>query len=72
MKKGYLQKFWNGGHLEEEEMEDIEIHGCMKLTTGTREKQTNNIELIDRKEQRKKIKLQTQKDVNIDTLSVNK
>ena len=30
MKKGYLEKFWNGIHLEEEEKEDLEIHGCKK------------------------------------------
>jgi hypothetical protein len=32
MKKGYLKKFWNGFHLEEEEeeeeKEDLKIRGC--------------------------------------------
>ena len=27
-KKGNLEKFWNGVHLEEEEKEDLEIRGC--------------------------------------------
>ena len=32
MKKGYLEKFWNGVHLEEEEeKEDLEIQGYRKL-----------------------------------------
>jgi hypothetical protein len=31
MKKGYLNKLWNGVHLEEEEKEDLEIRGCRKL-----------------------------------------
>ena len=26
-KKGSLEKFWNGIHLEEEEKKDLEIHG---------------------------------------------
>ena len=38
MKKGYLEKFWNGVHLgeeeeeeeEEEEKEDVKIRGCRK------------------------------------------
>ena len=30
MKKDYLQKFWNGVHLEEER-EDLLIGGCRKL-----------------------------------------
>ena len=30
MKKGYLEKFWNGVRLEEEEREDLEIRGCWK------------------------------------------
>ena len=37
MKKSYLEKFWNGVHLEEEEeeeeeeeKEDLEIRGCKK------------------------------------------
>ena len=30
MKKRYLEEFWNGVHLEQEEKEDLEIHGCKK------------------------------------------
>ena len=30
MKKGYLDKFWNDVHLEEEEKEDLKIHGWRK------------------------------------------
>ena len=30
MKKGYLEKFRNGVHLEEEEKEDLEIRGFRK------------------------------------------
>ena len=31
MKKGFLGKFWNGAHLEDEEGEDLEIRGCRRL-----------------------------------------
>ena len=34
MKKGYLETFWNDIHLEEEEMEDLEILGCRRLQRG--------------------------------------
>ena len=30
MKNGYLEKFWNGAHLEEQEKEYLEIRGWMK------------------------------------------
>ena len=30
-KKGDLQKFWNYAHLENKEMEDLEIRGFRKL-----------------------------------------
>ena len=30
-KKGSLGEFWNGAHLEDEEREDLEIRGCMRL-----------------------------------------
>jgi hypothetical protein len=30
MKKGYLEKFWNYLHLQEEEKEDLEIRECRK------------------------------------------
>jgi hypothetical protein len=30
-KKGYLEKFRNGDHLQEEEKEDLNIRGCKKL-----------------------------------------
>ena len=31
MKKGSLDKFWNGVQQVEEEKEDLEIRGCWKL-----------------------------------------
>ena len=31
MKKGSLEKIWNGVRLEEEEREDLEIRGCRRL-----------------------------------------
>ena len=30
-KKGSLEGFWNGTHLEDEEREDLEIRGCKRL-----------------------------------------
>ena len=30
MKKGFLGKFWNGAHLEDEEKAHLEIRGCSK------------------------------------------
>ena len=30
-KKGALEEFWNGAHLEDKETEDLEIPGCRKL-----------------------------------------
>ena len=30
MKEDYLEKYWNGIHLEEEGKEDLRIHGCRK------------------------------------------
>ena len=58
MKKGYVEKFWKGVHLEEEEeKEDLEIRGCRKLTTGMREKGIDNMKWMDKEEWRRKIKL---------------
>ena len=31
MKKGSLEEFWNGAHLEDEKREDLEIRGCRRL-----------------------------------------
>ena len=36
-KKGSLEEFWNGAHLEGEEMEDIEIHGAGGYNRNERE-----------------------------------
>ena len=30
-KKGSLEEFWNGAHLEDEEREDLENRGCRRL-----------------------------------------
>ena len=30
-KKGSVEEFWNGAHLEDEEGEGLEIRGCRKL-----------------------------------------
>ena len=30
-KKGSLEEFWNGVHLEDEEREDLKIRGCRRL-----------------------------------------
>ena len=30
MKKDFLEQFWNGVHLEEDEKEDLEIRGWRK------------------------------------------
>ena len=30
-KKGSLEEFWNGAHLEDEEREDLEIRGGSRL-----------------------------------------
>ena len=30
-RKGSLEEFWNGAHLEDEEREDLEIRGYRKL-----------------------------------------
>ena len=37
MKKGYLEKIWNGVRLEEEEREDLEIRRCKKNIFNERE-----------------------------------
>ena len=59
MKKGYLEKFWNGVHLEETENEEEEEekgrprNSCLQeVTTGMREKGINNMEWINRQEWR--------------------
>ena len=31
IKKGSLDEFWYGAHLEDEEREDLEIRGCRRL-----------------------------------------
>ena len=30
-KRGALEEFWNGAHLEDEEKEDLKIRGCRRL-----------------------------------------
>ena len=45
MKKDFLEQFWNGVHLEEDEKEDLELDSWMQeVTTGMREKEINNVE----------------------------
>ena len=44
MKKGSLEKIWNGVRLEEEEREDLEIRGVQEVTTGMRGKFINRME----------------------------
>ena len=50
MKKYYLEKFWNGVHLEEEE-NGISRNLCnQEVTTEMREKAISHIEWVDRNE----------------------
>ena len=63
MKIDYLNKLWNGVHLEEEEKEEdeeemkyLEFHGGRKIS-GVREMAINNMEWLDREECKRKIKL---------------
>ena len=46
------EKIWNGVHLEDEEREVPEIHGCPR--TGMREMGINNLEWVDREGWRRK------------------
>ena len=62
MNKGYLEKLWNDIHLEEEKKERPRNLWMQEVTTGMKER-INNMERIDRKEWRRKIKLLAQKDV---------
>ena len=52
IKKSYLETFWNGNHVDEEETEDPWIQ---EVTTGMREKGIDSIEWIDKEEWRRKI-----------------
>ena len=47
------QKIWNGVHLEEEEKEDLEIHGCNENEGNG----IKNMEWIDREKWKRKLTL---------------
>ena len=75
MKKGYLENFWNGVHLEEEEEEEEKRKKgiprnswIQEVTTEMREKGIKNLKWVDREEWRRKIKLLAQKDVQTSIL----
>ena len=54
MKKGYLEKFWNCDHLEEEERKGLKLMDSENNNWNEREG-INNMEWIDREEWKRKI-----------------
>ena len=68
MKKGSLEKFWKGVHLEDEEKEDHEIRGCKTLQQEW-ESGIDNFDRQKRVEKKNKIKtLDTERCEKIKTL----
>ena len=74
MKKGYFETIWDGVHLEEEEeKEDLDIHGCTRLQQELREGNWRlGMGRQRRAERKNKITLVTERYENIKTLYINK
>ena len=57
-KKGFLETFWNGAHLEGEEREDLESLEFSRFhQQWERERGIGELEWVDREGRRKKINL---------------
>ena len=56
-KKGSLEEFWNGAHLEDEEREGLGTRGCRRLQQERERRGIYYLEWVDREGSKRKINL---------------